>query len=541
VHKKLAACAVIGTIIMLFSLQVMAFDRIQTIRVGLESRYKEVTSVPISDNEIEIGFQDNNEFEGKVKLDGTFSVSLPSGTIINANEYYPSYDDAVSACEDLENLWKYKAVPGMVDKDLWGIFVYDYGGDKADYAADTVTGSLVNDKKIMVLNDNDKIKMVFDGVNPQIMSAENYTTLSGKSYRGVIEFGRYTGKNITAVNVVNMQDYLYSVVPSEMPPSWNIEALKAQAVAARTYVYTRKSVYESKGYDVCDTTECQAYNGVSAESDRSTEAVNDTEGELALYEGEPIYSVFFSSSGGSTDDSENVWDDSYPYLKAVNDKYEKGAVEWKRTFSASDMTNFMNKINKSVGTVKNVSISSAGPYGRVQELTVVGSNKTVKLTKEETRTFCASSGNGSLQSRMYTISNDDNTGDNENNNNKNTDDNDSNNTDKNKDTVYIISDKNISLADVKNGYFKAGGTPIKGFELDGIKVIVSEEDIKDLSQNSVKKVTALSSNSQNEFVFSGKGCGHGVGMSQYGAKGMAENGFDFKEILKYYYTGIEVE
>lgn len=531
--KYFAAFSIMGIIMIFFSLQAMAFDKIETVRVGLESRYKEVTSVPISETKIEIGKQDGNSFASQAEIDGSsFTVSLPSGTIINANEFYPTYDYALAACKDLEDLWGYKAVPGMVNNDLWGVFVYNYGNDKADYAADTVTGFIVNDTKAMVLSDNNEIKMVFDGVNPQIKSAENEATaLSNKSYRGVIEFGRYSGKNVTAVNVINMEEYLYSVVPSEMPSSWNIEALKAQAVAARTYVYTRRSAYTSEGYDVCDTTQCQAYNGVSSENENSTKAVDDTKGQLALYNNEPIYSVFFSSSGGSTDDAENVWNESYPYLKAVNDKYETGALEWTRTFSAADITNFMNKIGKGVGTVKNVSISSTGPYGRVQELTVTG-DKSVTLTKEETRTFCSSSSSGSLPSRMYTISSNGTSGNTDNNNN-------TNNTGGDNDTVYIISDKNVSLADVKEGYFKAGGTSIKGFESNGIKVIVSEEDIKDIEQKSV--VTALSTPASAEFTFNGKGNGHGVGMSQYGAKGMADNGFDYKKILEYYYTGINVE
>jgi len=529
-HKKiLALSAAAGVIAVLMSLQAMAYEKINTVRVGLESSYKEVSSVKIAESDIDVGFEKSGNFEKIDELKGSFSISLAQSTIINANEYYPSYDDAIKACDDIEKLWGYKAAAGMTNEDLWGVFVYEFGKDDEALAADTLKGEKVSDSKIVVLYDNNEPKLVFDGVNPQIKSADNEATaLQNKSYRGVLEFGRYSGKKITVVNSVGMEDYLKGVVPSEMPASWNEEALKAQAVAARTYVYSRRSAHESEGYDVCDTTNCQVYGGFEAENQNSSKAVDDTKNEVAIYNGEPIFSVFFSSSGGSTDDCANVWGTDFPYLKAVNDKYETGVTKWTRTYTASEMTAFMNRLGKGVGNVEKVEVSEEGNYGRIQSLKVTGSSKTVTLTKEETRTFCSSSADGSLPSRMYTVKSDiaaDSASDN------------------NNPKVFIISDNDISLADVKNVYFKSGGKAIKGFELDGITVIVSGEDLKNTvgTNNVESKKKESSAKATNTVVFTGSGIGHGVGMSQYGAKGMAENGFDYKQILEYYYTGIDVE
>ena len=165
----------------------------------------------------------------------SFSDNVPSGNIIDVNEFYGSYEDALDACADIEKLWGYAAVPAFVGEELSGVYIC--GETDAKRAAGDVGGKVISDtSSVMVLKDGGKDKIVFNGIFPQIAASEGNTTAIGsRKYRGVIEFGRYGGGNITAVNVLTMDEYLYGVVPSEMPSSWEIEALKAQAVAARTY------------------------------------------------------------------------------------------------------------------------------------------------------------------------------------------------------------------------------------------------------------------------------------------------------------------
>ncbi|MDD3570810.1 MAG: SpoIID/LytB domain-containing protein, partial [Lachnospiraceae bacterium] len=218
----------------MFSSIVFAYKLPEKIRVGLEYKYKEVDTVPVSNSKIDIGVQDNEEFycEAEISSKSGFAVALPSGKTIDANEFYGNYEDAINASEDLNKMWGYDAVPAYVGKKLWGIYICGVSDSQAKYVADDVTGSIVaGNSNLMVLKDGNSVIMAFNQINPQIAPAGSteVVTLNDRSYRGVVEFGRYNGNKITAVNVVSLDNYLYGVVPSEMPSSWEKEALKAQA------------------------------------------------------------------------------------------------------------------------------------------------------------------------------------------------------------------------------------------------------------------------------------------------------------------------
>ena len=140
----------------------------------------------------------------------------------------------------------------------------------------------------------------------------------GNRYRGQMKaVPSAWGSGVTLVNVVSMEDYLQGVVPCEIVPSWKIDAIKAQAVAARTYAMFHKNGYRSSGYDVTDDTRSQVYQGAGAETEATNRAVRETAGEIVTYGGKPIDAVFHSSGGGYTENCENVWGSSIPYLKGV--------------------------------------------------------------------------------------------------------------------------------------------------------------------------------------------------------------------------------
>ena len=535
-----------------FSLPAMGYTVPDTVRVGLEYRYKNVSSAPVSNKNIIIGSEQNGRFEEETQLSGvSFTFNVPQSTIIDANEFYPSYNKALSACDDLEDMWGYLSAPALVDEGLWGVYIYDTGNDSSSYAADTVSGKIAGGTDIIVLKDSSEPVMFFDGINPQIKSGDSdVVTLSDRSYRGRIEFGRYTGGNITAVNVVGLEEYLYGVVPSEMPSSWESEAIKAQAVAARSYALTRRDmkVHEADGYELCDGTNCQVYIGYTNESESARNAVDSTEGVLAYYNGQSINAVFFSSSGGSTDNSENVWANEVAYLRAVPEINES-APSWTRTFTQEELGSLLSAKGKNVGTVESITIST-GQYGRVQELKVNGSLGSAVLEKEETRTFCSASSQGSLVSRMYAINSEgfyipseDYAVQQE-----QTSNNDSNDTG----SIFVTSANGTSQTDVDNLY--AVNYSGEGEAVSGTMYAVTANGKETISaQNSAKTNTTVSTSSNKiyeggtvypvdgKFVFYGKGNGHGVGMSQYGAKGMAEAGYNYIDILKHYYTGITVE
>lgn len=539
--KKIAAIAftAIGlTTLFMFNSTVFAYNLPENIRVGLEYKYKEVDTVPVSNSKIEIGIENNDEFycEAEISGNGGFAVAMPSGKTVDANEFYGNYEDAIDASEDLSNMWGYDAVPAYVGEKLWGIYICGVADGEAKYVADDVTGSVIaTTSNLMILKDGSSVIMAFNEINPQIapVGSTETVTLNDRSYRGVIEFGRYNGNKITAVNVVALDDYLYGVVPSEMPSSWEKEALKAQAVAARSYAVTSMGVYAKNGYDVCDNTSSQVYMGYGQEKPSTNLAVDETSGIAAYYNGQPINAVFCSSSGGSTDDAGNVWAYDIAYLKAVPEINEDGVSTWTRTFTADQMKTILSGKGINIGTIKNMEITSVGAYGRVQAVTITGSSGTKVLTKEETRTIFNGTTEGSLKSRMYTI------------NGKGGANITSTTTTKSA-TVSAQNNTSVTKINLENSYILGSdGNSIFGSKISDPYAIAGGNEV-----SAIETTTTTTTNNSNTFsgsvsagtfVFTGKGFGHGVGMSQYGANGMAKQGYTYDEILKHYYTGITVE
>jgi len=138
-------------------------------------------------------------------------------------------------------------------------------------------------------------------------------------YRGFIEVRSSETGGLTVVNGVGLQDYLKGVVPNELSPQVfpEIEALKAQAVAARTYAVRNLGQFVAQGYDICATPTCQVYRGFSSESPLSSRAVDETRGKVATYKGQPINALYTSTCGGHTEDGANIFDEGAPYLVGV--------------------------------------------------------------------------------------------------------------------------------------------------------------------------------------------------------------------------------
>jgi stage II sporulation protein D len=139
-------------------------------------------------------------------------------------------------------------------------------------------------------------------------------------YRGILEVRAGTPGTLTVVNILNLEDYLKGVVPNELSPTafGELEALKAQAVAARTYALRNMGGYAAKGYDICATPACQVYRGKSTENPLSDQAVEETRGMTAAYRGQLINALYTSTCGGHTEDGGNIFDgEELPYLRGV--------------------------------------------------------------------------------------------------------------------------------------------------------------------------------------------------------------------------------
>jgi peptidoglycan hydrolase-like amidase len=146
----------------------------------------------------------------------------------------------------------------------------------------------------------------------------------GKTYRGVLEVFGNSRNTFTVVNELPLEQYLQGVVPNELNPTTfgELEALKAQAVAARTYIVRNMGQYKNENYDICATDACQVYMGAGTEQPLATQAVMETRGAVATYEGKPINALYSSTCGGRTEDAANIFDESIPYLVSTICEYK---------------------------------------------------------------------------------------------------------------------------------------------------------------------------------------------------------------------------
>ncbi len=327
-------------------------------------------------------------------------------------------------------------------------------------------------------------------------------SVNGKPYRGTIEVYRLPGSDITVVNEVKLDEYLYGVVPREMYSGSHIEALKAQAVAARTYAVRNAGKFSNLNFNLSSGTSCQAYEGYSIETTQARKAVNETSDEIVTYNGQPAATYYFSSSGGRTADVRNVWGgNDYPYLVSVEDVFEDGNsiyYNWEAEYTAKELADELKSKSIDVGQISSISVDRVSESGRVVKLSVTGSRGNKTFTNSSCRTFLRS-----LYSQMYTVSTD---------------------------------------ADVK-------ATSAEG---SSIKIVLSgKRTITSMGKSSIGdgSITVMGAGGKNrkvsgtatKYIFKGRGWGHGVGMSQEGARGMAKAGYGYRDILMHYYPGTDVE
>lgn len=339
-------------------------------------------------------------------------------------------------------------------------------------------------------------RMIITPDEPEAITIRSIERSQGTPvYSGSLEI-KGTPEGLVLVNDLFLEDYLTKVVPSEMPPSYEKEALKAQAVCARTYAYRQiqGNTYSQYGAHVDDSTNFQVYNNTSA-NDKSTQAVKETYGKMLFYEDKPIEAFYFSTSCGRTADA-GVWgtdSGKYPYLRAVEVK------EGGKSLGKEDNDGFESYIKREdviaydtsypmfrwqtdlpadvasaqisgAGQIQDMTITDRGPGGIAGELTVTGTDGTVTIK-----------GQSAIRSALG----------------------------------------NPSLIITK----KDGGTMTGSATLPSAFIAIEKRTGEDGSLS---------------FHIYGGGFGHGVGMSQNGAQGMAKTGKGYKQILDFFYHGTEL-
>lgn len=416
------------------------------------------------------------------------------------------------------------------------------------------------------------VKMMLQGND----SGTQVTERSARTYRGDFEISNYNGQ-LAWINVLPMEEYLYSVVGGEVSASWPAEALKAQAVAARSYARFQEQGSKFKIADVVDTTLSQAYNGVSAEDKRIIAAVDATAGEIVTKNNKVIEAIFSANSGGASADPSEVWNgggDVFVSVVSKEDAASQAALKnWyhvlldngksgyvrednvklsgKKTSAGLDymtvtakntnvrplpvvqsnvsMVGQMNPGDQAVvlellpesnsyqwirgpftsaqilatlkgkttaslpSTITSIQVSQRGPSGRVTEIKVNGAVVKVKYPD------VFRSALNSLPSTLFDVVNTAN---------------------------YVVVGSNNDQNEMP-----AAGTVILG--ASGQATGSSSTVI--LNGDGVARVTEAGG-----FLFTGNGNGHGLGMSQWGAKGMADKGSNYKQILQHYYNNVQI-
>ena len=304
-----------------------------------------------------------------------------------------------------------------------------------------IVNSDVNETKENVNNSQDISKNVENSVNTEHINTNN-TNVNNTTNSSVSEITIYRS-NGSVINL-NMTDYLIGVVSSEMPASFNLEALKAQSVLARTYALKAKQT----GKKLTDTVSTQSYididqmknkwgNSFNTYYNKIKNAVENTNGEYLSYNGNYIEALYHSTNNGKTESSLDVFGNYYPYLVSVSSEYDKNASSYLRTISMP-LDTISNKLGLSLNNDSVISILSYTDGGNIKEININGNNFSGKKVRELL----------GLRSADFDIS---------------------------------ISDNNANITT--------------------------------------------------------RGYGHGVGMSQYGANGMANAGYSYKDILSHYYPG----
>lgn len=521
------------------------------IRVGLRSSCENKSVINIQSKDIKLVRSDDGvsspllneevaEFQSSTGFTVKTGISYQVVVPISAN----SLDETKDEVQYYKSQGYVNAVPGY-NKNGWAVTIYGYSSiADAKSDASKLNGTAVTPLQVTILaQDGVPILLItnsdayFEGTG-----AVPTVDLGSYEYRGVMEFMQSSDGLLTAVNILDFEQYLYGVVPAEIPESYGYESIKAQACAARTYALFKVNLDSTIGYDICDTTHCQMYLGYTNECATTTKAVDETKGMAIYYNGSPIEALFCSSSGGYTEDSINVWGSDVPYLKAVPDEYEINCQTWNRTITLSDLDAIIQANGYNIGSATGMRITIDNKTSRVQKLDIIGTNGTKTITREDCRTIFGTAGT-SLNSRCYTITN----GVTESGGGGtptttypalgtfiSSPRSDFKMADK---SSYIIGSDCAVVYSTSSGT-KAYGADGKEVDLTKIPELVS---VATVTTTPSSTGTTVIRSSGSTIQLSGRAIGHGLGMSQRGANGLAQQGYDYIKILQHYYTGVTVE
>ncbi len=354
-----------------------------------------------------------------------------------------------------------------------------------------------------------------DGTELELLAsnADKPVLINRKSYRGkLVAKINEDKKTLTICNILPLEEYLYGVVAREIIPLWPEEAIKAQAVASRSFALAAMKKPNAGGYDIRANELGQVYGGIDAEHIITNKMIDATRGMVLTYNGKPIEACYHSSSGGYTENSENVWGSYVPYLRAVVD-YDQEApkYKWEKYFTAIEIEKLLLQAGYRIGKLKAIKLSpliqpavdsaDRGTSGRVLKMTFVGDAGEAVLDGGKVR------GIMQLNSTLFDVAVE------------------------TKAPEYI----EVPVLDAHGNEIGKKQIPVKITQPSKPSYLSGFEDLRLITGDANEKI-----------VIKGQGWGHGLGLSQWGARGMAlaapQNSKDYyKKILSHYYTNVKIE
>lgn len=245
--------------------------------------------------------------------------------------------------------------------------------------------------------------VLIDGVGYRKLSfaASGALYVNGKPYRGMAEVS-YGNGGILVVNELPLEDYLVGLINCEISSSWPIEAVKAQAVVARSFALYRKMQRINAPYHLESSVLDQVYDGCLIEDSRAKRAVAETAGEVLTYNGSVIQAFYHSSCGGKTEASENVWGLGLPYLRGVNCEYclDNPSVVWEQRLELRDVEARLRAAGVRVSGVSDIRAGGRNSRGRLKNVTVVAGSGNLTLTGDQFRKVV---GYGVIKSTNFTV------------------------------------------------------------------------------------------------------------------------------------------
>ncbi len=281
-------------------------------------------------------------------------------------------------------------------------------------------------------------------------SAPHIVLVNGKGFRNAVEIIPVE-KGMLVVNELPMEDYIAGIINCEISSQWPMEAVKAQAVVARSYAVFQREARKNMPYHLESTVLDQVYEGFEHEDSRAVRGVQETAGEVLTYNRKVIQAFFHSSCGGHTEASQNVWSFGLPYLQGVDCKYcvESPSAAWEQMLPLKRLESLLKKGGYGVTGLRGIIPLYRNKSGRIGDLSIIFERGSINIPAVDFR-------------------------------------------------------KTVGYSVIKSTSF----------------------DVRISGENA---------------VISGVGYGHGVGLCQWGAKKRAEDGFDYREILSYYYPGTILE